>query len=144
MFAREDALENVGAQSITCCINSSSNPVPADLRAINSRLDHFYKASFPFPLRLHCLMIGQNGVTTAESPVCEVRNSGETGSVLEMQRWLCDHHARRELGVLAAILPSDDSTDEDETILDTKRLTNSSEVRDASWEEGSSPLSCMS
>lgn len=88
-------------------------------------------------------MIGQNGITAAESPVCEVRNSGETGTVLEMQRWLCDHHARRELGVLAAMLPSDDSTDEDETILDTKHLTNSNEVRDASL-EASPPPSCMS
>jgi hypothetical protein len=89
-------------------------------------------------------MIGKNGVTAAESPVCEVRNSGETGTVLEMQRWLCDHHARRELSVLAIMLPSDDSTDEGEAILDTKRLTNSNEVRDAPLEETSSPPLCMS
>ena len=91
-------------------------------------------------------MIGQNNAATAASPVCEVRSTGETSTVPEMQRWLCDRHVRRELALLAKLLPSYDATVRDAANSDTgSAADNSGDVRDVSeeWEPpmGSSTVS---
>jgi hypothetical protein len=144
---REDSLKTVGAECTTAASLSVSDGIIAiDRPTVNTQLDALHEASSPFPLELHCLMIGQNDGTAAASPVCEVRSSGETGTVLEMQRWLCDRHVRRELALLAKLLPSYNASARDESDSVTESAAdNPDDVRDVSLEEWEpSSLSCMS
>ena len=138
MFAPEDVPGPVHRD----CINAAmrmSNRTSADRATANTQPNARRRASSSFPLQFHCVMIGRSDAKATTPPMCQVRDSGETGTILEMQRWLCDRHARRELALLFKLLPSDD---EDEADLDV--VGKSNEVQDLSLEGGSALLPRMS